>query len=423
MKNLKIKKPNIDLLKYTACFFAFVVLYNFLIINKCHLWSVDMITYTFHLVDFSFGFASKLLPGAIYHLFFKEVYSEQLNIYLTALMLVLFAFVAFCLAKLILSRKSAQSRKTLCVLSLFFLSGPCTFAVFTDELGMLDTYWLFFSALFLILVANKYLKFALPLIFVLSLLVHFSFIFCYFIFFSLILLYRIVCEKDKKERISLIIVFALGILAVAALGLFLLLKEQDNLVYTMQAFNKELDARNRFTNNTYYVYYDYAFYKHYEIGSASFAGIMKQPLIQGDSLIASLINPIYFQLRMMYASYLEEPKRFAQLAGLVLLLCPLCVISFRYWIKKMKTARKAQKAVYWLMLLQFPITLVFCLCFSPDVSRWLSHAFLIQFALFFYVIYHQKEELEIKIEKNRVLKGILIGVYFVVYAFTYINPF
>ena len=424
MKNLKPGKLNTDLLKYTAFFFAFVSLYNFLIVCRCSLWQVDTITYTYHLPDFSFGFVTKVLPGAIYHLFFKEVEPLQLNIYLNCLMLVFFAFVAFALAKLVTSRSSKGSRRTLTVLSIFYLSGPCTFAIFTRELGMLDFYWLLFSVIFLLLVSNKYLKFAVPLIFVLSLLVHFSFVFCYFIFYILILLYRITKAEKKAERISLTVVMVLGIAAVIALALYLIAGEHNNLVYSIDEFHKALDARNKFTKDTYYIYYDYAFYKQYEIPTGSFAEVMKQPLVGGDSFFASLINPIYYQLKIIYLSYLYLPERLLNLIGLLALLAPVCFILFRFWAQKIKVSdNRFQKALYVLMILQFPFTACFGLLFSPDVSRLLTHAFLIQFTLFLYHLYGEDADFAITLQKHRVPKLIALAVYYAVYALTYINPY
>lgn len=339
-------------------------------------------------------------------------------------MLVFFAFVAFAIAKLVTSRSSEGSRRTLTVLSVFYLSGPCTFAIFTRELGMLDFYWLLFSVIFLLLVSNKYLKFAVPLIFVLSLLVHFSFVFCYFIFYILVLFYRIVNVEQKKERVSLIVILALSVAGVIALALYLIANEHNNLVYSIDEFHKQLDARNKFTKDTYYIYYDYAFYKKLEIGEYSFAEIVKHPLIEGDSRLAVLINQVYFQLEMIRDSYLYVGNRLKQLICLLALIAPLYGVCIKYWVGKMKTnTQKSKKFLFLLMILQFPLTAGFGLCFSPDVSRWLTHALLIQLTLLFYVIYHECDAFAIEIKKHKVIKLIVLAAYFIVYALTFINPY
>lgn len=422
MQKLK-QKQNIDFIKYTLFFFCFVVLYNFLIVNKCHLWSVDNITYTYYLVDYSFGFTTKMLPGAIYHLFFKEVYTKQLNICLTILMLLFFAFVAFSLAKIMVSRREAASRNTLFVLALFFLAGPCTFAVFIDKLGMLDAYWLLFSALFLICVSNRYLKYAIPLVFVLTILVHFSSVLCYIVFYSILLLYRLVHIEQKKEKVGIGIVFAVSIVLVLALGAYFIVEEKNNLVYNLQDFNKQLDARYHYDNHPYYLYYDYSLYKHYDLENASYAQILKTPLIQSTNLFARVINTVYHQLKIVYAMYENCPRVLAQLAFMLLLISPIYCIITAYWIRKIKSTQKYKKWIFILCILQFPFTAGVGLCFSPDVSRWLSHAFLIQFTLFLYVIYDQKDELTVQLTATSFVQKVMIVLYYAMYAMTYVNPY
>ena len=51
--------------------FAFVLLYDFLAVG-IEPWDSANVYYSFYLIDFSFGFCSKILPGAIYNFLFDD---------------------------------------------------------------------------------------------------------------------------------------------------------------------------------------------------------------------------------------------------------------------------------------------------------------------------------------------------------------
>ena len=417
------KKKNKDLIKYTLFFFAFITLYNFIVVSKCKLWSVDVVTYTYHLPDYSFGFVTKLLPGALYHLFFKEVYPEQLNVYLNVLTLLLFLFVSFSLAKLIATRKSPESRKTLLVLSLFFLSGPCTFSVFTLGFGMLDFYWLIFSALFLVFVSNKYLKFLIPGIFFLSLLVHISAVFCYIPFFALALLYRFYISQSREEKKTLMLIFGISIAVSLAGVVYFVLNDNQNLAYSMRDFHRQISLRNHLGDSGYYVYYDYAFFRHYETDFVSLEQLRQNPLLKSGGAAAELINALYSQLQLVVIMHRHSPYYIYQLLFMLLLISPIYALMLIFWVGKFKKADRLGKLLFLLIILQFPLTLLSGLCVSLDISRWLANAFLVQFLLFFFVVFHQKEDFIVEIKARKLPFRIMAGVYYLIYFFTIVKPY
>ena len=212
---------------YFTFFFAFIVIYNHLFIAPISEWRVDASTYSHHLVDYSMGFCTKLLPGAIYHLFFKEVYENQLNLYLIILMLIFFAVLSLSVASVVAAQKTKNERSAMTILAMFFLSGPSTFAIHTEQFGMLDTYWLYFGAVFFLIIRNKYLKYLIPLVFIASLLIHFSSALCALIAFALVLLYESCFAEKKGERIGYVIIFVLSAGVTAFLFSYFLIYEKS----------------------------------------------------------------------------------------------------------------------------------------------------------------------------------------------------
>ena len=427
MKQLKTeRKQHIAFLKYTLVFFVFVTAYNFLIVNRCSLWQADYMTYSYHLVDFSFGFGSRLLPGAIYHLFFKEVLPAQLNIYLTVLMLLLFLAVSALLAKVILAQPDKSSANSLFVLSLFLLAGPCTFAIFTKLLGIIDVYLVFFSVLGLVCFSNKYLKYLLPLLFIGMILVHTAALISYILFFALIIFYEIV-KSDKAGRRGYIILAAISFVAVVGLVLLLAKYERASLRYTMEEFDRELERRNHFDNVPYTVYYNYYFYDTFEIRNYSFEQARNTYLLPPDTSflpagITALIKKFYSIIVLEQNIYKAYPQFYLQFVLILALLAPLLFLFYRYWGKKAKQARGALKIFYIAAMLQFPLSMLGCF-FSADISRFYTHAFLVQSALFLYVLYKEKDSFDIRFESKAFVRNILIILYFAVYAFTYVDPY
>ena len=363
-----------------------------------------------------------MLPGAVYHLFFKDVYLEQLNVYLTILVMLFFACVALLLAKMVVTQPTQSQRNTLLVLIIFYLSGPCTFSIFTYQLGILDFYWLPLSALFMLLVSNKYLKYLIPLIFALSILVHFSCFLSYLILYSLILLFRIATAEDKKEKRGFLIVFACSLVLSLVLTVYFITHEQNNLTYSFDAFHREQQKRTLSFDEIYRIYYDDALYKYYEEGNISFERARSVPLLTGTGAFAQIINGVYAQFKKtmdMYDAARGFRLRFFFSAGL---LAPLYALFVKYWARKIKEGSRLQKITCCLCIVQFPFTMLGAL-FSPDVSRFLTHAFLIQFTLFFYVLFKEKETNVIKALLPRFIGSREVLIYYLIYAITFFDPY
>ena len=427
MKQIKLKqKPNIAFLKYTLFFFVFVVGYNFLIVNQCNLWKTDYMTYSYHLVDFSFGFGSRLLPGAMYHLFFKEVLPGQLNAYLTVLMMALFLAVAMVLSKLVLAQPTKSSRNSLFVLCLFLLAGPCTFAIFTKMLGIIDVYLVFLCAISLALLSNKYLKYLLPLLFIGMVLVHTGALISYLLMFALIFFYEILKSEGAQKR-GYIILAAFSFVMLAGFILFLSKYERSSLTYTMQEFNRELERRNHFGSEVYTVYYDYYFYDTFEIQNFNFNQAKAVHLISPDTSVlpralVEVINKYYSIIVLENRIYHDYPHFYWQFVLIFAVLAPILFVYYSYWFKKAKQAKGWLKLFYIAVMLQFPVSMLGCF-FSADISRFYTHAFLAQSTLFLYVLYKEKDVFEIKLEKKGFMHFILLIVYFAVYALTYVDPY
>lgn len=400
--------------RYSIVFFAFLMLYGFIVPGRCELWQVNGITYSYHAVDFSMGFCTKFLPGAIYNFLFDEISYFRVSLYETILLMCLFAAVAVFLEKFILQVPS-DFRKTALIVLLFFITGPCTFSMFIIQLGMLDVYWVFASVLFFICLFYKPLNiFIIPLFWIL-ILVHYASVLCFVPFFAIIMLYRISCLEKKGEKAFLWIIWVLSVVTTICLLIYFLLYERSNLTYSMSEFNEILKSRGV----RHFFVYDFSLYRTGGSDILADAGITT---ISGDDFgLKTLIDMVIQQIQVNFT----QLSLVENIAALIFIIPVVFFIMkfLLYQVKKHKTNKLKRFSLVCMFLLFF-VTLFFCILFSTDVVRWTGHAFLPLFVSFLFVIYSEGnvdwEYINTYISKTP--RSVLIP-YAVFYATSVFNPY
>ncbi len=413
---------------YALFFFAYVILYNNWFIDPINKWVVDPATYTQHLVDYSFGFCTKFLPGAIYHLFFKEVYEDQLNVYFMILIIVFFAALSLFLARAVTLQKSPKEKMILFAFIIFYLSGPSTFAIYLEEFGMMDTYWIFFAIIFLALVRNEYLKFLTPALVALTLLVHFSSVATYVILFALILLYESCKSEKKKTRAAYGIIFGFTFVMTAVMFIYFLTTESSNLTYDMNGFNEELLRRDKAGYN-FTVYFNYAFYNDYTNSNVNNPYVWVNPEELIPAIEGKLSPRVSFLFGRVITQFIFNLKLFGIFPELIMKLviavgtcAPLTVLFFLYWRHKFKEDKGLVRLVYFLAPVQTFVTILAGVLCSADMGRWAGHAFLVQFTLTLYIVLREHDLLWFK-EKLKKFRYWHILIYFGIYTLVYIPAY
>lgn len=133
------------MLKYAVIIFAVFSAYTLFIVNGCSFPKVkENLTYIYHCVDYSMGLCTGFLPGAVFNFFVKNPSVEAATVFDNILLFTAFAGAAALLAKWLINLSDDEFGTKKKLLS-FFVIGSFTFAAFSSVLGMLDSYWLFFS--------------------------------------------------------------------------------------------------------------------------------------------------------------------------------------------------------------------------------------------------------------------------------------
>lgn len=412
---------------YFTFFLGILLFYNFGIVNNFKLPSIDSIGYAYHLVDYSFGFCTKLLPGAIYHLFYDNVLVPEVNRFQLIILIFIYIATAGLLTKLVSAQNEKGEKKAFLVLALFFLVGPSTLVGYTIEFGMIDVYWLVFTILFLVGFLNDKFSFLIPIAFVLSVMIHFSSVVSYILLFSLMILYKI-CTGEKKAYNTILLTVSL--ILAGGLTLYFLKNEMTNLTYTSDEFVQEMARRNLSGEELYTDYYEYALYRipYYD---GFYNNMSEDIIISPDktalpAALVGIINNIWSQIDITVTSYIWFPEELDNFVATIPIILPALIFFFAFWINQLKQHKNDSKLlrfIYFVMMLQFIATFISGILFSPDISRWASHAFLAQFILVLYIAHKEQGAKDWITSKITSKNGVYIAIYYLFYSMVYMNPY
>ncbi|MCH5198702.1 MAG: hypothetical protein J1E34_07325 [Oscillospiraceae bacterium] len=391
--------------------FAFILIYETVVGNNCSPWLVNDHFFVFYVVDFSMGFCSRILPGAIYRLLFNEATTRAVSVYASVLLIVFFAGVCVFLEKLVLH--TSKENKMLCLFFvLLFITGPASFSLFVSWLGVIDFYWVLLTLLFFVFLSKKQLYILIPFLFSLCIFVHYGAMVSYIPMMAIIILYKISVSGEKGEKKLLWAVFSLSVIFAFVTTLYFMLFERQNLVYDMQEFDSLILERGA----KYTYYYDYEFYK----------SISAQMGVSADDYIFSDGNLIMRLLKLVQTQFESTFNRdfkigsMQELAFAGLVLVPVAGVIFSAIFEKVfKSGEKnaVKKFSLSLVPLLFLLTLVFGTLFSTDTFRWLSHTLLPLFTVFLYVAYYEGDSIFNGIRRKlNFLPVPAAALFFILYA-------
>ena len=370
---------------YAFTFFAFLVLYNFVVVLKCKLPVISGVVYSFHAVDYSMGFCSQILPGAIFNLIYKTLSENKVLIHETVLMLLFFLMVAFFCEKLF-KKAPEEYRKTALTVILFFLSGPGTFAAFIRDIGSLDMYWVFSAAFFLLCLTKKQLYPLMIIPFVACVLVHYASFVCYIPFCVIIALYKISCLDDKKENKMLWISLSISLSVAFALAVYFIKFQQSNLTYTLDEFHAIFEKLG--VEHTRY--YNWAFYQTGESEIGDHLTLLENAF-ESTSFFETILLAMQLGLTLHNLYSLDLDCLIYQ----TIIILPVVVLFFAFIAKQTKTNKTNKLKAFALicsLCLFFAANLAGFL-FSGDRVRWMVHAFIMLVTTVFYICYTEKQSL------------------------------
>lgn len=399
---------------YAALIFAFIFVYA-LITPKETLFRVSEAILAIHAVDFGMGFCSRLLPGAIYNLFFDSVSPAKTAAYVNTLLVIFFIVMSFLLEKLVLSVESGH-RKTALIILAFFITGPATFAIHIHYPGMLDMYWVFCALFLFVLLSKKQLTPLIFLPFVLCVTVYFASLICFIPFFVIIVLYKISYSESKKEKAILWSFLIFAALAAVALSIYFAVFENGNLIYTIDEFHEIYSKKG----TDRFFYFDQNLYKDvYTYDLEKYATYQPENGTNIELIFGEILLRVNYTFSKMTLS--DKLIIFALIAPVFSLVFAFLFTELKYNIKS-KNRLKAFANICTIALPFF--TLFSSVFFSEDLVRWIGHAFLTLFATFLYLLYKEGKEAWSRIESHiSKIPFAFLLIYFTFYATTVYHPY
>lgn len=381
--------------RIAICLFLFIVIYNFVIGTKCTLWQSNLIHFPIYTVDYSVGLCSRLLIGAVYNLLMPTRDMFSVSAYCTVIALLMFLGIAVLLEKMILHFPE-QYR----LLSLFFavimLTGPASFSPHLYVLGYFDMYWIFVSVVFLFMISHPKLYYFIILLFPLLTIIHYGATVCYIPFMAIILLFKICYTQDASLKKRLWIVFSVSCVLSVVLTVYFIMFERSTLNYTHEEFVDFIKSRGA----TVTYYYEFSLYRDVLERPEKFTDFSIFEA-QGDGLLSTLKYLIQQKVlsRVYAGGHTGTP---AELAYAILMLCPVFGWLYYFFIKYFKE-NKGDRLKRFACLCSMGLVVVTLLVGqigSTDTFRWLSNALLPFASVFFFVLYHEWEELMPDIRKS-----------------------
>ncbi len=399
-----------------ACLF-FLILYEWLYVNNGTFWSVNPVTYSLYVMDYSMGFCSRILPGAVYGALIGQYQYGPVSAYVTVFFLLLLAAIAFFMERFF-NAAAPENKKTCLVLIFFFLSGPFTFGILTREFGMLDLYWILFFAVALLILPRKRLKWLLPLCVTGMIFIHFAALFCYAAVLLTLLLFFAAKTKDRNEKKQYYLLFGICLLITVGLSGYFIQFESENTTYPVEEFNVILRERGV----VFPEYLDSTLYRMTDSSIATPVYDHGRFTVDPDS--TGIVRFVQWILYYVWAA-ISFPQQYSRLWYLTLLELPIACLLIGLLISyfRQKECIMLRFSVILMLLLFFGTSAVGFL-FSSDTFRWMAHAVIDLFICTFTVLYFDWREGFQKAKHIFKRVGVPpMAVYGLVYALTSMDPY
>lgn len=349
------------------------IAYEFIVVNHCRMFEVDLDSYAYLAVDYSIGFCSRLLPGAIYHLLVGVYDYTTASIYLMFFYIIYILLLSALIVKIV-KRIPKDCSFASIVLLVLLLTGSFSISMYFKQVGILDFYLSFFLVIALLLVDNKYLKYSIPVISFLMVLVHYSADISHLTILFMVLLGFILFAKNKKTRIEYSIILVISALIAVTASLYFMKYDQANLKYTVDEFTQLMKSRKA-EDATYYIYGLYRVVPESFIATAGDKVIKDLTSIPSGDLFGSIKMQILYNLR------------FVSIRGITItssLCLVFAVFLYSIFIKYIRSVSEKKVKLFCIMvLLVFPVFLLSSLLFSTDYVRWFGHGIVFMIAMVF----------------------------------------
>ena len=226
--------------------------------------------------------------------------------------------------------------------------------------------------------------------------------------FYFILIYRVIDEKEKKDKKGNAVILALSVLLTVAAAIYFVAFSKSTIAYDLDGFCSELARRgaenghpelvrpsyytyklyNNFTNDVWYFgkYYTEYPIEHY------FPTLSKYIPEAAGTAICGVLNIITLHIKAAYGMRAD----FFQIVGkAAVIMLPIDAFLVGFWIYMAKRAKNIiRKILFVFMVFQMPLLFVSCSLASLDWGRWIIVGFITNFTCLLYVLFKEKGSID-----------------------------
>lgn len=409
--------------RYFFIFFGFILLYETVVAGRCTLWSVGSTAYSMYALDYSFGFTDKLLPGALYGIFFKNISQKTVDLFSTVGILLFFAALSFLLERLCFSARE-KDRPLYLFVCFFFMTGPATFAVFVVELGLIEVFWAYLAVIFFLVVRRRQLVLLSVPLCVIALLVNNNAIMSVVPMFCILLLYQFSLEKEKVNKRIYLSAFILCVCVSIPFFVFLIGFSSRTLAYSFDEFCALLEDKG--VSPQYAGYFFYGMENYYNRKTTTQEEVAAFMQLAEAYRESHGIDRLFKLLTMSFSGIglvRSKSKVFVYMGELILLLPVLGFIT-AYCCSRVfdKTENKLCRFTFFCVPALFVLDVVCGFLVSLDHGKWIAYAFIELFAVFLFVLSRESESVITFVRRFlRRMPPAVPALYALIYAFTFFS--
>lgn len=359
-------------------FFVGFVAFDLIFVHNLF-WQVSPVAYEIHAVDYSVGFCSKLLPGAIYHLLIGKYDTISMTIYIHAVT-ILFMLLVSCLFQRVYYEINANKAFVFVLAAVFVPGSAITFNHLLLAEGYFDVYWIILFSVALLILRNEIARWFIPALCFLMILVHYASFLSFVPLLLLIVLLKAIKTDNEFDRKSYKLVFAIAFMVSVVSFLYFVINETANIkMEDYEAFKAFLRTRG-VERSDYFSWYLFKNTDVITVLDIDSNRAMEEILNGGDqvSKFSQIAHAIFalFKWTVITAEYLFHIPE-------ILFVSPLFVMSTVLVVRYIKryAANWMEKIIAVLLLLIPILDMAEIFVASIDTQRWIGHAVLSLFTV------------------------------------------
>lgn len=370
-----IKIPLIE--RYEIVIFLFLFFEFLLLISERNL---DLWVLTPYLITYKFGLLPRAFVGSVLSLFVEEITKKTIYAVAIICFILLISQISILLAKII--RRCEQDNKlSVMIFTILFLASPLSVTyLLGGYIARFDMFWIIITLISLVILKNRILRWAVPLLCAVAIMIHQGFMVTYMPAVVIPMFYEIYKNKYSKKSM---VIFGLSCFSMIFVFIFLLFAQKNIPFDNTADFVNSLPKNAGFTPEYHMVYSEY--------------------YCLFPNWTVHVVLPILSSIALPVA------------LTLLVFSIPLIIIFYIIWKQALRTEENKFLKLVFFLCTAAPLLFIPASMFATDLDRWWAAVINNQFIIIFYFII--SKEISVIASVNKVgnfLKEHLLLLSFIV---------